>query len=269
MAEMENLDEGVNQDLLPEERRKIIHRLLLEHGSVRTTALAAQMEVNPVTVRRDLRDMAAMDEVRLVHGGAVLAEPIRPITVNYDLDAKRVTNIEAKTEIAKKAVSLINDGDIVAFSSGSTVELIAKYLPPNFKSLTVVALGLNVACVAAQHAYVQLIMPGGTLHPTSQAFVGLNAVNFLSGLRIDKGFFGAQAVDIEAGFTDSSLELVATHRQLFEVCMHNYLVADSSKFDRVAVGKICDLDEFDGLIVDSSATPNLRSWAAATGVQII
>lgn len=269
MAESEYRDEGIYQDLLPEDRKKIIHRLLLEHGSVRTTALAAQLEVNPVTVRRDLRDMAAMDEVRLVHGGAVLAEQIRPITINYDLDAKRVTNIEAKTEIAKKAAGLINDGDIVAFSSGSTVELIAKFLPSDFKSLTIVTLGLNVACTAAQHAYVKLIMPGGTLHPTSQSFVGLDAVHFLSGLRIDKGFFGAQAVDIEAGFTDSDLGLVATHRQLFEVCMHSYLVADSSKFDHVAVGKICELDEFDGLIVDSNAPPTLRSWAATTGVHLI
>lgn len=266
---MDGFEENASQDLLPEERRKIIRQLLLEHGSVRTTAIATQMDVNPVTVRRDLRDMAANNEIRLVHGGAMLAEPVRPVTINYDLAVKRDTNIEAKTEIAKKAVKLVNDGDIVAFSSGSTVELIVKYLPPDFKSLTVVTIGLNVASMAAQHPYVTLIMPGGTMRRVSQAFVGVNAVNFLSGLRVDKGFFGAQAVDIEAGFTDASLEEVATHRQLLEACSHKYLVADSSKYDQVAVGKICDLDEFDGLIVDSNAPTTLRSWAAATGMRLI
>ncbi|MCA9837769.1 MAG: DeoR/GlpR transcriptional regulator [Trueperaceae bacterium] len=256
------------QDLLPEERRKVIQKFLLENGSVRTTVLAAQINVSPITVRRDLRELAESEEIRLVHGGAVLAAPVLPVT-NQDLSVKRDTNIEAKTEIAKKAASLIKDGDIIALNSGSTMELIINYFPTDFNSLTVIALGLNVACAAAQLPYVNLIVPGGTLRRSSQAFVGINAVHFLAGLRIDKGFFGAQAVDVEAGFTESSLEEVATNKQLLEICTHRYLAADSSKYGRVAVGKICDLDEFDGLIIDSNAPKTLHSWAAATGTQLI
>ncbi len=255
--------------LLPEERRKIILKLLREQGSVRTTTLAEQMDVNPATVRRDLRDMAAEKELRLVHGGATIASSVQPVTVNYDLDVKRSANIEAKMQIAKKALDLIHDGDIIALTSGSTVELIVQNLPRDYKSLTVVTLSLNVACLAAKFPYIKLMIPGGELFRPSQAIVGQDAVHFISTLRIDKGFFGAQAVDVNAGFTESNHLEVATNRELFNVCTHQYLVADSSKFGHVALGHICDLDEFDGLIVDDNVPNSIRSWAVATGVELI
>lgn len=263
------METDIRRDLLREERRKVLYRVLLESGSVRTTALATRMDVNPITIRRDLREMAVSEDIRLVHGGAVLAASVLPVSPNLDLMVKRDTNIELKTEIAMKAAALINDDDIIALNSGSTMELIIKHLSSEFNSLTVVALGLSVACMAAQYPFVTLITPGGTLRRSSQAFVGMNAVHFISGLRVDKGFFGAQAVDVEAGFTESSHEEVAINRALLEICTHRYLVADSSKYGRVAVGKICDLDEFDGLIVDEQAPKPLHSWAAATGTHII
>ncbi len=258
-----------SQDLLPEERRNIIQQLLRDHGSVRTIALAEQMNVNPATVRRDLRELSAMEEIRMVHGGAIIASPLKPVTTNFDLNAKRSSNIEAKKQIAEKAASLINDGDIIALTSGSTVELIVQYLPQDFKSLTMITLSLNVAYLAAQLSYVKLILPGGTFRRTSHAFISNEAINFISNLRIDKGFFGAQAVDVNAGFTESNLFEAKLNKAVSKVCTHLYLTADSSKFGNVAIGHICDLDEFDGLIVDDYLPETVRSWANATGVPII
>lgn len=259
-----------SQELFPEERRKFILNALYDNGSVRTTALAELLNVNPATIRRDLREMSNEEEVRLVHGGAVHATgKLDPVTTHQDLFIKRTINIESKHLLAKKAVALINDGDIVAFNSGSTIELIIENLPTTFKSLTVVALSLNVAFHAAKHPFVNLIVPGGILQRESQALSGPHATNFLSTLRVDKGFFGAQAVDVNAGFTESNLDIVSTDRELIKICSHCYLVADSSKYGKVAIGQISELDEFDALIVDNEVPESVRSWAAATGVELI
>ena len=270
MSENEMSTITIPQDLLPEERRNIIRQLLLESGSIRTTLIAEKMNVNPVTVRRDLREMANEEEdIRLVHGGAMIASPAQPVTTINNLDAKRAKNIEAKKQIAKKAVNLINDGDIIAFPSGSTVELIIENLPQEFKSLTLVTFNLSVAYKAAMLPFVELIVPGGVLRRSSQTFIGQHAMNFISSLRIDKGFFGAQAVDVNSGFTESNLAEANINKELLKVCTHTYLTADSSKFGRVALGQICDLDEFDGLIVDDYVPETIRSWAKATGVPLI
>lgn len=259
----------MSTDLLPEDRRKIIRELLQNNGSVRTNHLAEQMNVNPATVRRDLREMAKEDKIRLVHGGALIASPVRPVTTNFDLIEKRSANRDAKTQIAKKAVNLIGDGDIVALTSGSTVEMIVQYLPNNFKSLTIVTLSLNVAYLSAQLPYVNLIVPGGTFRRSSHTFIGSEAKKFISTLRIDKGFFGAQAVDVNGGFTESNLSEAEMNLALTQVCAHLYLTADSSKFGNVALRHICDLDEFDGLIVDDDVPETVQSWAKAADIPLI
>ena len=149
----------MSTDLLPEDRRKIIRELLQSNGSVRTNFLAEQMNVNPATVRRDLREMAEEEKIRLVHGGAVIASPVRPVTTNFDLIAKRSANREAKTQIAKKAINLISDGDIIALTSGSTVELIVQYLPNNFKALTIVTLSLECSLSGSSASLCKLARP--------------------------------------------------------------------------------------------------------------
>lgn len=269
MFEDKSQNTNKSGDLFPEERHKIIRQLLQDHGSIRTIAVAEQMNVNPATVRRDLREMAKKEEIRLVHGGAVIASQVKSVTTNFDLTKKRSANIEAKMQIAKKAVKLINDGDIVALTSGSTVELIVQYLPKDFQSLTLVTLSLNVAYLASQLPYITLIVPGGTFRRTSHAFLGLEAINFISTLRIDKGFFGAQAVDVNVGFTESNLSEAKMNAAVAQVCTHLYLTADSTKFGNVAIGHICDLDEFDALIVDDYLPETVRSWAEASGVPLI
>ena len=147
--------------------------------------------------------------------------------------------------------------------------MIIEHLPQDFQSLTVVALSLSVACLAAKYPYIELIIPGGIFRRVSQSLIGQNTIDFISTLRIDKGFFGAQAIDVNAGFTDSNLSEVATNRELIKVCTHLYLAADSSKFGCVALGHICDLDEFDGIIVDDYVPETMRSWAKAAGVPLI
>jgi DeoR/GlpR family transcriptional regulator of sugar metabolism len=62
---------------------------------------------------------------------------------------------------------------------------------------------------------------------------------------------------------------VAVTCQLFEVSTRSDLVADSSTFGRIAVGKICNLEDFDALIVDSQLPDSVRKWAAATSTPII
>ncbi len=265
----EDKSKKISIDLLPEDRRKFIQELLQKNGSVRTNNVAEQMNVNPATVRRDLREMAKEEKIRLVHGGAVIAAPVQPVTTNFDLIEKRSANREAKMHIAKKAVNLIGDGDIIALTSGSTIELIVQYLPSSFESLTIVTLSLNVAYLAAQLPYVNLIVPGGTFRRSSHTFISSEANNFIAKLRIDKGFFGAQAVDVNGGFTESNLAEAEINLALTQVCAHIYLTADSSKFGKVALGHICDLDEFDGLIVDDFVPETVRSWAMATGVPLI
>lgn len=60
--------------MLVEERRAAILRAVERRGAVKVTELAAEMGVSAVTLRQDVRDLAARGLVARVHGGAMSLE---------------------------------------------------------------------------------------------------------------------------------------------------------------------------------------------------
>lgn len=256
-------------DLLPQDRRDFILHHLRTHGSVRNTWLATALDVNPATIRRDMSALAVDGLLQPVRGGATVKHPAISLFADGDLRTKQGTNVAAKERIAAKAVSLIEPGDTIALNSGSTVEMIARLLPVDVRPITIVTLALNVASVVATMPDVRLIVCGGTLKDGSQAFIGPDAVDFVSRLRIDKGFFGVTSVDIERGWTHTDSLEVDTNRQLFDVCARRFLAADTSKFGLSAVWHIADLDEFDGLITEGGLDRDTVRWAQDTNTALL
>lgn len=60
------------ETLLPESRRAHLLDALHRHGTVRVTEVADALGVTPITIRRDINQLAAEGLVRRVHGGATL-----------------------------------------------------------------------------------------------------------------------------------------------------------------------------------------------------
>lgn len=252
------------------ERRQKILELLREQRTLKSADLADRFGVNQATVRRDLQALAHEFGVRLVHGGAtILAAGTNPVLDEVDLETKQVTNLEAKTQIARKAAALIEDGDTIALNAGSTVELVLDYLRPEVRSLTVLTLGLNIAWRAARLRNVSLFVAGGYYRPSTQALVGPTAIHALEQLHVDKAFLGAVAVDIEAGWTHPSHIEVETNQLLVRNARRRYLLADSSKFGRVAFARICPLTDFDAFVVDDQFPEAIREWAATQDITVI
>ena len=252
------------------ERRQRILELLREQRTLKSAELVDQFGVTQATVRRDLQALADEFGVRLVHGGAtILATRESGVLAEMDLETKQVTNLETKTQIARKAAALVEDGDTIALNAGSTVELMLDYLGPDVHSLTVLTLGLNIAWRAAKLRNVSLFLAGGYYRPSSQAMVGPTAIHALEQLHVDKAFLGAVAVDVEAGWTHPSHTEVETNQLLVRNAGQRFLLADSSKFGRIAFAQICPLTDFDSFIVDDQFPSTVREWADEHDIAVI
>ncbi|OUN00194.1 MAG: hypothetical protein BAA02_05480 [Paenibacillaceae bacterium ZCTH02-B3] len=254
---------------MPLERRKQILDLIYKKGVIKTVELAKHFDVNIATIRRDLKILAREHPgIQISYGGASLRKG-QTYQREQPMTEKLTQNVEQKMQIAQKAARLIEDGDIIALNCGSTVSLILDYLDPGIRKLTVITLGFNIAEKAVRLPFVELIMPGGTYRHSSQVFWGRNAEMFLEDLVIDKAFFGAVAVDRVYGWTHSVLSEVEMNRIMFKNSRKRYLVADSSKYDKVSLGKVSDLCDFDAWIVDDGLPGQYVEYAEAHGIQII
>jgi len=252
--------------VLVAERRRQILDLLNKNGTITVAELAKKFGVGEATIRRDLHHLEKNYHVVVTYGGAHL--PHYGMLQEFPLTQKMLINTEQKRLIARKAASLIQDGDSIALNAGSTVELILEYLP-KFSMLTVVTLSLNLAIRAAMIPYINLVMPGGVLRRTSYEFCGSHAEHFLATLNVDKAFIGASAASIEKGITHPVLEEVPLNRLVMDIAREKYLVVDSSKFGLVAFGQFARLEEFTGFIVDDDFPEEMRTYAEAHDIKII
>lgn len=255
--------------MLHVERRKEILNKILKEGSVKADALAKKYEVGVPTIRRDLKYLAEEYGIELTYGGAYAKESLASqTTVEMNIAQKKLQNLDEKRIIAQKAARLIKDGDTIALNSGSTVEPVLDYLE-DMKSLNVITLSLNVALKASTVKGVNVFMPGGRLRSISGAFYGKDADDFLRKFNIDKAFMGVLAVSIPKGVTHSSLEEIEVNQTLAEISQKCYLMADYTKFDKISLAKMFDLNICEAFVVDGKEPEIYREYARNNGIDIL
>ena len=88
------------QDMLKEERFKIIMKQINLHNKVLSVDLSKLLNVSEDTIRRDLKELADGGHIVRVHGGAISKSLVRPFIADVN-----VYSIEEKRIIAAKAVA--------------------------------------------------------------------------------------------------------------------------------------------------------------------
>lgn len=250
-------------------RKKEILNLIVKLGSVKVTTLAQQYGVNEATIRRDLKYLSENNGIHLAYGGAFIDENKTCYSIaEVNLANKRMQNFEEKQIIARKAAKLINDGETIALSAGSTVEYILDYLE-NITQLNVITLCAHVAIKAANLPFITVYMPGGKMRSPSGVFYGAENVNFLKKFSVDKCFLGVAAVNLKKGVMHPVLEEITNNRVLLDISEQKYLVADFTKFDCVSLASMAELEEFNGFIVDDKFPDVYREFAKLNNIAVI
>lgn len=250
------------------DRRKEILDHILKTGSAKVNDLAEKYNVGHVTIRRDLKYLAQNYGIQLTYGGALANSNLVYKSIMDVLDTRRTQNLEAKRIVAQKAASLISDGDTIALNSGSTAELVLDYLG-DLRSLNLITLSLSIAAKASTKPYIDIYLPGGKLRSFSNSFFGTDAEAFLEKFTVNKAFFGVLAVSIKNGVTHPILEDADVNRALAGIASRRYLLTDSSKFDKISLVKMLDLDAFDAFITDDNMPEPYSVYAEKHNIQVL
>lgn len=241
--------------MLTEQRRRLILERLRERGVIRTVELAHSLSVSPMTIRNDLAALAEQGRLVRVHGGAMAP---RWLAAEPSYQEKATQNIEEKRRIGRRAAELIGEGMAVFIGNGTTTMEIVRALKENPPSrLKVFTNALTHAMELAAIPELELYVIGGYLRGISYACVGRLARQGLDGVFFDLAFLGANGVSLEHGVTIPALEEAETAAEVVRHARRTVIVADHSKFDVVAHGKIADLADIDAIVTDWPLAPEL------------
>ena len=226
---------------------------LKEHEFLRVTELGEQFGVSEVTVRADLDALAALGEVRRVHGGAILLANPR---AERSFEDSRSANAEEKAAIARAASALVTNGDVVALDVGTTTTALAIAIAAreDLEGVTVVTNGLNIALELERAGpRLTVVVTGGTLRPLQHSLVNPLATVVLAMINPDIAFIGCNGVEARRGVTNVNLPEAEVKRQMLSAARRRVIVADGSKLGQFAAVHLCDVAQVDLVLTGASA----------------
>lgn len=233
-------------------------------GFASVAALSAELAVSEMTIRRDLRRLAADGELRVVHGGVSLSHGTLK-TATFAGRAEQ--HSEAKQRIARAALRLVPPGGTVAFDSGTTCFAVAAGLDRDFRGCVVThsvpVLQQMLACPQAT-----VIGLGGELLAESQVLIGPSTTAAAAGLSVDLFFLGANSVDARGVYLRGNREK-AVKSALMAAARQVALLVDGSKLTHTAPVRLAELGAVSIVITDGPVPAAVRAAAKRADVQIV
>lgn len=227
---------------------RLIETLQQRGESVRITELSHALGVTPMTIRRDVAELAQQGRVTSAHGSVrllgntVTSEMIYHVKLNEEADVKDA--------LARQAVTLIDNGMTVFLDGGTTVGAVAKYLLD--RRLTVVTNALNVANVLVRSRHVRLIVIGGTFRRESLTFLGPSATKLLQDLRLDLAIMGTEGFDWTRGFEVPDESDAEFKRLAVQSATQAVVLAAATKFGKHYLYRFATWDHVHRLITSHS-----------------
>ncbi len=247
------------------ERRAALLQLLQGHATLSIDDLARRVKVSNSTLRRELHNLAAEGLVRVSTGNVSLASPSneeRPFAL------RALSNRTEKARIGRAALDLVQNGDTVFISGGTTTLELAKLLPGQ-RRLTVITNALRVLNLLADQPGIDLVTLGGAVRPGEQTMHGHLTELGVAQFRADKLFFGIEAISLQHGLTHSQIPEVSTDRALVGAATQTIVLADHTKFGRVAPALVVPLEKIQVIVTDRELPADVLQGLRARSIQVV
>ena len=247
------------------QRHQKILAVIKQEKHITVSEISKQLGVSEVTIRKDFNYLEEKKLIFRHHGGASLKNPY---VIDLPVFEKQNIKIDEKNRIAEKAVSFIEDNDVVILGSGTTIYNMINYISKD-KCITVITSSLLVSARLCEFHNVTIIQLGGSVRYSSQSTVGPNAQEMMLQFSANKLFLGLDGIDEDFGVSTSNIEEAYLNQVMIKNSTKTFLLSDESKFGKKGLGKICGLKDVDYLITNKKVEESFEAVLKKFGVNII
>ncbi|MGA7155440.1 MAG: DeoR/GlpR family DNA-binding transcription regulator [Acidobacteriaceae bacterium] len=253
-----------------EKRGKEILYLLLHEGKTSVDQLAELFQTSSTSVRRDLARLERQGLVHRTHGGAMLAgQTYEPFRFDATFTEREKRFQREKQMIGTRAATLIEDGETIGLTAGTTTTQVARALRGR-KGLRVLTNAVNIGLELSASEGPQTTLTGGSMI-WSGAFslTGATALEAIQGFVLDRILLGVTGIDIKHGATMIELEEAAVSRAMVRQAREVIVVADSSKVGMTSRAVICSVQKINVLVTDNGIPGEARAELERHGVRVL
>ncbi|WCN08867.1 DeoR/GlpR family DNA-binding transcription regulator [Marinomonas mediterranea] len=246
-----------------DERRQQIIDLLVENGVVDLEDLALRFDVSKMTIHRDLDELDAAGLLRKVRGGATIEAGMQ---FESDFRLRERQGGQGKERMAVQALTLVEPGMTVMVNDGSMAAVLGKLLPTK-KPLTVITNNAAIMEALKFENGIDLIALGGKYSAKYNGYFGILAEQNLISLRADIAFLSSPAVSGTQVF-HMDADVVRVKKAMLSAAVKKCLLVNHSRFDRVALHVLADLEDFDWVITDQVLESAIEERLLDAGIQL-
>jgi DeoR/GlpR family transcriptional regulator of sugar metabolism len=253
-----------NHSLSSTERQKEILEMISRHKRVSVLDICQRFSVSEATARRDLEYMDEHEMIQRVYGGAIAQENN---VLEVPIIDRQDMHCEQKRRIGLETAGLIHNGETIFLGSGTTVLEVSRALVQH-KNLTILTNSLPVLNILSKTDN-RIICLGGSLRTSELSFIGHLTEHAISEFRADKVIIGTPAISLEHGLTHEYMPETMTDRAVLKISSTVIVVADHSKFERVATSFLAPIEKIDTIVTDDELPGELAAAIQQRGVRVI
>ncbi|WP_109472019.1 DeoR/GlpR family DNA-binding transcription regulator [Ornithinimicrobium cavernae] len=237
-------------------RQEAIFQAISREGRVDVGALAVDLGVSAMTVRRDMADLSNRGLINRVHGGA---------TSRQDPAVRAEVMRAEKQAMARWVASTVVDEQFLGLDVGSTCTAIARELNARGR-MTVLSNSLEALHVLRSDAVERLCVAGQI--NAEGSIIPHDVVAAVEPYALDKLILGCGGISVSRGVTYHEVKETFFRRALIDRASEVVLVADHTKLGRESSFSLGRLSLIDTLVTTRSPDGPLAQSLAEAGVQV-
>ena len=233
---------------MSKEREKEILKILLAKKKISVAELSELLFASESSVRRDLTRLENQQLIKRVHGGAIIEEnSISMLKIPFVI--RELEYSEAKVEMAKKAMSYINDYDVIFLDASSSAFNLVPFLTVK-NHLTVITSGTKALVKLGEYG-IKAISTGGELLPSCHSLVGEAAYKTIETFNANAVFFSCRGLSDDGYITDISDSENCVRKHMIEHSRNSYLLCNGNKIGKKYFHNLCTVKDITKIISEA------------------
>lgn len=250
-----------------EERHQAILDIIANNGKITTTEIQEHFSVSYDSAKRDLRILEEKGLLKRTHGGAIPARQIAsgkpPMVTCKDISEVK----DNYMAIAKKAVSMIKNKDVVFITSATLGYFMAQNIPDSIQ-IRVVTNSIVIAEELRKRANISVIMLGGEMDHKGNCYDAF-AIDTIKKLRFDKCFITAAAISADFGLSIQKSQAISFWNVVIDSSKQTVGLFPTEKIGFESVVSICPASRLNILITDWNALEEDLCQFDEQGIEIV
>ena len=254
------------------QRAEIVRNLLAERGFLSIADIMAATGVSAASARRDAVRLAEIGLAERLHGGiqardSAFSKAMAPTPLaTRSFDSTRTINVAAKRAIARSAVEMCADGDVVIINGGTTTYQMSEFL--RAARLKILTNSYPLAEFLIHETQNRVALPGGEVYRDQKLIVAPFDDDAIQHYSARIMFMSAISIG-PLGLIEGDPLIARAETKLLKRADRLVVLADSSKFAPRGSLVVCPLQRIHTLITDSGAAPEALGMLADAGVRTV